>query len=64
MTTIKSRSGRIIGRVTSIWSELEYAQRRMFEVRAGLYEPRRTRAVDTEAGRRSHDEPTAEGLQC
>jgi hypothetical protein len=64
MTTTKSRSGRIIERVTAIWSEIDYAQRRMFEIRAGLYEPRGTHTTDTDAGRRPHDERAAEGLQC
>ena len=64
MAIVKSRTRRIIESVTDIWSEMDYAQRRMFEVRAGLYEPPRTRTVDTRAGRRSHDESAAKGLQC
>jgi hypothetical protein len=63
-TTTRTRSGRFIGRVSGIWSELEYAQRRMFEIRAGLYEPRRTRSVDAEAGGRRYEERAADEFQC
>lgn len=64
MTTTQSRARRIIASVTGVWSELDYAQQRMFEIRTGLYEPRRTRTTDTEGGRRSQDRSAAEGLQC
>jgi hypothetical protein len=63
-TTTTSRSGRFIGRVSGIWSELEYAQRRMFEIRAGLYEPSRTRSVAAEDGRRRYEERAGDEFQC
>jgi hypothetical protein len=63
-TTTRTRSGRFIGRVSGIWSELEYAQRRMFEIRAGLYEPRPTRSVYAEAGRRRYEERGVDEFQC
>lgn len=33
---------RIIERVTGVWEELDYAQRRMFEIRTGLPEAMRS----------------------
>ena len=37
MTTSKtSRTGKAINRAQQIWAELDYAQRRMFELRTGV----------------------------
>lgn len=38
----QSRPKRIIERVSEVWGELDYAQRRMFEMRTGLPEAMRT----------------------
>jgi len=45
--TSQSRSSRILARVVGIWSELDYAQRRLIEIRTGvtgLTEQRRPRS--------------------
>ena len=41
------RDGRIVERIRGIWSELEYAQRRMLEIQTGVPfdDPRRRRIV-------------------
>jgi hypothetical protein len=39
--TYHSRTRRIIGRVTQIWSELDHAQRRLLELRTGVALPDR-----------------------
>jgi len=31
-----SRTGKAVGRVQQIWAELDYAQRRLFEIRTGV----------------------------
>lgn len=33
---IESRASRTIGRIKQIWSEFDYAQRRLFEIRTGI----------------------------
>jgi len=38
---ITSRAHRIIDRITQIWSELDYAQRRLIEIRTGVQLTRR-----------------------
>jgi hypothetical protein len=38
----QSRPRRIIERVSGVWGELDYAQRRMFEIRTALPEAIRT----------------------
>jgi hypothetical protein len=35
-TATKSRARRTIDRARQIWSELDYAQRRLFEIRTGI----------------------------
>ncbi len=47
-TTTKSRAGRIVGRATQIWAELDYAQRRLLEIRTGI--PQLTRQERPTAG--------------
>ena len=44
MKTIAHRE-RMIGRIRAIWSELAYAQRRMFEIRTGVALDERRPAV-------------------
>lgn len=34
--TIKSHAGRVFGRVTQVWAELDHAQRRLLEIRTGV----------------------------
>jgi hypothetical protein len=51
MKTATSRIKRVARRVKRIWSELDYAQRRMFEMRTGVparaqRRPRISRSVD------------------
>jgi hypothetical protein len=46
--TTHSRAARIVERVSGIWSELDYAQRRLFEIRTEIPEVSR--------GPRHHDE--------
>ena len=33
---MRARLARIIGRIREIWAELDYAQRRLLEIRTGL----------------------------
>jgi hypothetical protein len=35
-TEPESRAGRTIGRIKQIWAELDYAQRRLLEIRTGI----------------------------
>jgi hypothetical protein len=35
-TVTESRTSRTLGRVKQIWSEFDYAQRRLFEIRTGI----------------------------
>ncbi len=35
-TTSASRTGRVIGRAKKLWAELDYAQRRVLEIRTGV----------------------------
>ena len=51
MTTETSRIKRVARRAKRIWSEMDYAQRRMFELRTGVparadRRPRISRSVD------------------
>ncbi len=45
MSARKTRTRRAVKRVKQIWSEIDYAQRRAFELRTGIpvIEPRRAR---------------------
>lgn len=52
--TTKSRAGRIVGRATQIWAELDYAQRRLLEIRTGT--PQLTRQQRRTAGSLSEPE--------
>jgi hypothetical protein len=50
--TMPPRVGRIIERVRRSWTEIEYAQRRMFELKTGIVLPatrRRTHIEELEA---------------
>jgi len=46
MTTIAPRTRRLTHRIHRTWSELAYAQRRMFEIRTGLPPAEPTFSVD------------------
>jgi hypothetical protein len=41
MNTKASRTGRAISRLQQIWAELDYAQRRLFEIQTGVPSVRR-----------------------
>ena len=36
MRTKLSRKGKVVSRAQQIWAELDYAQRRLFEIRTGV----------------------------
>lgn len=54
-TMTESRTSHTIGRVKQIWSELDYAQRRLFEIRTGV--------PSTAPGKRPTDQARVDELE-
>ena len=59
MTTTDSRIGRLIGRLARVWAELNYAQRRSFELQTGI--PVLTRRARPRIARSAHELETLYG---
>lgn len=57
--TIDTRSqlGRMFGRAGEIWTELDYAQRRLLEIQTGVPVSAQTRATAKYRGRRANRGP-------
>jgi hypothetical protein len=50
-----SRTRRIVSRITAIWAEMDYAQRRMFETQTGITEQARQHGRRDRLHRNEHD---------
>jgi hypothetical protein len=65
-TSTQTLAGRLIGRVSEIWSELDYAQRRLFELRTGVpVEDKRPRSRSaSRTGGRGYQERAWDEFSC